>query len=115
MVATTTMPIATRILKVSGSITVCPFELLISRGGFYGVTGVYPCACAAGDVEQIRKALLLQQARSRARSIPAGANHRGAFVFLQGQWTKALIEIRKRRVECARHMTANVFRGASHV
>jgi hypothetical protein len=27
-VATTTMPIATRILKVSGSITVCPFELI---------------------------------------------------------------------------------------
>ena len=36
-----------------------PLSLLIYRGGFYGVTCVYPCACAAGDVEQIRKALLL--------------------------------------------------------
>ena len=37
------------------------------------------------------------------------------FVFLQGQWTKTFVETRKRRIQCARHMAANVFRRASHV
>src|ERR1051325_6241213 len=82
---------------------------------FNGVAGVDPCASAAGHVEEFGEALFLQQTRRRARAITAGANHGGQFVFLEGKWTKTLVETRERRIKRARHVTVDVFARAAHV